>query len=208
MSKQPSVRALRAMLVASGVALSSVANAACYPASAKLPDVQIQAFLQNPGELLSVYENGVGNLVGVIRDLVASDNATLPVVIQLLASANPQQRAAIGSGLGIAARICLIPEQAYAGQIQASLAETADTVALTAFVGSAGQVTGTSATIEALTAFVETAGQRTGTSRLTGEVNPITGGSGRVFSPFIFSGGLITSRGSTTRSTVSQPVSP
>ena len=213
MRKPSRTTALQALIVMGSVALSSVANATCYPASAKLPDTEIQAFLKNPNGLLSAYENGGGLLVSVVRDLVASDNSALSLVVGLLASANPRQREAIGSGLGLAAQICLVPEQAYAGQIQASLVETADTVALTAFVASVGQTTGTSAIPDtvALTAFVAAAGQKTGTSRFTAPplLSSHAGGSGRTFSSFIFSGSSITySGGSSTRSTVSKPVSP
>jgi hypothetical protein len=213
MRKPSRTTALQALIVLGGVALSSVANATCYPASAKLPDTEIQAFLKNPNGLLSAYENGGELLVSAVRDLVSSDNSALSLVVRLLASANPRQREAIGSGLGLAAHICLVSEQAYAGQIQASLLETADTVALTAFVASVGQTTGTSATLDtvALTAFVSAMGQQTGTSRSTAPplLSPAAGGSGRTFSSFIFSGSSITySGGSSTRSTVSKPVSP
>jgi hypothetical protein len=209
MCKPSRTTALQALIIVGSVALSSVANAACYPASAKLPDTAIQAFLKNPNGLLSAYEDGGGLLVSVVRDLVASDNSALSLVVGLLASANPRQREAIGSGLGLAAQICLVPEQAYAGQIQASLVETADTVALTAFVASVGQTTGTSAIFDtvALTAFVAAAGQTTGTFTAPPLLSPIAGGSGRTFSSFIFSGSSIAG-GSSTRSTVSKPVSP
>jgi hypothetical protein len=213
MRKPSRTTALQALIIVGSVALSSVANAACYPASAKLPDTAIQAFLKNPNGLLSAYEDGGGLLVSVVRDLVASDNSALSLVVGLLASANPRQREAIGSGLGLAAQICLVPEQAYAGQIQASLVETADTIALTAFVASVGQTTGTSAIPDtvALTAFVAASGQKTGTSRFTGAplLSPIASGSRRTLSSFTFSGSSITySGGSSTRSTVSKPVSP
>ena len=214
MRKPSSITALQALLVmGSLLALSGAANASCYPSSAKLPDTEIQSFLKNPNGLLSAYEDGGGLLVSAVRDLVASDNSALYLVVKLLASANSRQREAIGSGLGLAAQTCLVSEQAYAGQIQASLLETADTIALTAFVASVGQTTGTSATLDtvALTAFVSAMGQQTGTSRFTAPplLSPLAGGSGRTFSSFIFSGSSITySGGSSTRSTVSKPVSP
>jgi hypothetical protein len=203
MSNRLRLRIVHALIVVLGIAIGNAASAACYPAGSKLANAQIDAFVKNPGALLAAYEYGGGGLVAAVRDLVASDSATLPVVIQLLKSANPQQRASIGTGLGFAAQICLVPEQAYAGQIQAALAETADTVALTAFVATAGQTTGTSAL----------AGNGTGAAKenpTPGRVfvnTPTTNtdgvASGRAFFPLTFSGSSIT-RGST----VTHPVSP
>ena len=194
MSNRLRLRIVHALIVALGIVLGNAASAACYPESSKLANAQIDAFVKNPDALLAAYEYGGGGLVAAVRDLVASDSATLPVVIQLLKSANPQQRTSIGTGLGVAAQICLVPEQAYAGQIQAALAETADIVALTAFVAAAGQTTGTSALAGSGTGRVLVNTPTTNTDRVA---------SGRAFSPLTFSGGSIP-RGST----VPRPVSP
>jgi hypothetical protein len=147
------------LIVAAGLGLTATANAACYPPDSQLPQPQIQSFLNDPAQLLSKFPTGGGSLVIAVRDLVASDNTTLPAVIKLLGSANPQQRTAIGSALGIAARLCIGPDQAYAGQIQSALAAANDALAMTAFVSASGQVTGTAAT---------------GPAGLGGQVNPFS----------------------------------
>jgi hypothetical protein len=61
-----------------------------------------------------------------VRDLVVSDPATLPAVINLLKSGilNIDQQQAIGTGLGKASNICKEPDLKFAGEIQSQLADT------------------------------------------------------------------------------------
>ena len=61
-------------------------------------------------------------MIARVRDLVASDPSTLNPVIGLLATANFDQATAIGTGLGQAALMVVKTDQAYANQIQDTLA--------------------------------------------------------------------------------------
>jgi hypothetical protein len=143
------------------------AHAACYQPDDKLPQNQIETFLNNPTELLADNPTGGGSLESSILKLVGSDNIVLPAVIKLLSSANPQQRAAIGAGLAAAAQLCLASDQIFAGQIQTAIAEKGDRVALEAFITGGGQDTATAAIgagAPAATAFVSGFAQVTGNS--------------------------------------------
>jgi hypothetical protein len=161
-----------AALIALNVGLGTVAHAACYAPESRLSQDKVQSFLSNPTEVLASNPTGGDELIGSIRTLVASDEATLPVVIKLLSTANPHQQAAIGSGLALASRICLgtgvEADQSFAGQIQSQLAASGIGVALTAFVSDGGQETATAATgagAPAPTAYVSGFLQVTGGSR-------------------------------------------
>lgn len=179
-------------LFVAGICASVSANAECYAAQYRLPQLQVQTFQTDPAALLSQFPTGGPGLVSAIRDLIASDNATLDTVIKLIATANAQQRAGIGSGLGLAMALCIGPDQAYAGQIQAAVAATGDRLAMTAFVSSSGQVTATTAISAAAPAGL---GGQTGplsnpTALHTG-VQPAAATSGPTSSTnyFTFSGG-------------------
>src|ERR1700730_18278584 len=87
------------MLVAVSLGCTTIAHAACYPPETRLPQAQIQSFLSKPSGLLASNPCGESALTDSILKLVASDTAALPTVIQLLRSANPQQRYSIGAGL-------------------------------------------------------------------------------------------------------------
>lgn len=101
---------------------AGAAHAACYDARQQLPAQTVSAFMTNPAQLLTQFPNGGAQLISQIRDLTASDPATLPAIVGLLASANNDQQSAIGSGLGQAYRICLRPDQAFATQVQQAIA--------------------------------------------------------------------------------------
>ncbi|HWM46419.1 MAG TPA: hypothetical protein VNR11_05835 [Xanthobacteraceae bacterium] len=115
-------RALPAPLAAVLVSLSlGTAWGACYAPAQQLPSQTISGFTSNPNEVLSRYPNGGAQMISYIRDLAASDPATLAGVIGLLGTANRDQQSAIGSGLGQAARICVRSDQAFATQIQQAI---------------------------------------------------------------------------------------
>ncbi|HUZ33194.1 MAG TPA: O-antigen ligase family protein [Xanthobacteraceae bacterium] len=61
-------------------------------------------------------------LISRVRDLAASDPATLNPIVGLLANANSEQSVAIGTGLGQVALMAVKTDQAYANQIQESVA--------------------------------------------------------------------------------------
>ena len=107
-------------------AFYSAEAAALYPPPAQLPSSAIHEFLDNPSTLLTQYPEGGGGLVAVVRDLAASDPSTLNAIIGLLATANPNQTTAIGTGLGQTALLAVKTDQAYANAIQAALLATTD----------------------------------------------------------------------------------
>jgi hypothetical protein len=79
-------------------------------------------------------------MISQVRDLVASSAATLPLIMSLIANANSQQRAAIGAGLGQAARICVRSDQAFATQIQQAVAASGDQELIVAFTSVLGDL--------------------------------------------------------------------
>jgi hypothetical protein len=105
------------------VAGASVAGAACYSPSQQLPAAEVELFLSNPAEFLSspAYRTGGGRLISKIRDLAASNPATLSVILGLLSGANAEQQTAIGAGLGQAALVCVKPDQPYYTAIQQAI---------------------------------------------------------------------------------------
>lgn len=103
------------------VGSAGAANAACYAPQQQLPASDVRSFLDNPNGLLSQNPNGGGEMISRVRDLAASDPATLSAVMGLLATANTSQQSAIGSGLGQAYRVCIRPDQTFATQIQQAM---------------------------------------------------------------------------------------
>lgn len=102
------------------VAVTGPAFAACGSGGAS-PD-KVSDFISNPGSLL-----GSGDVASDVRDLVTADPATLSVVIGLLNKVPPpsqDQQKAIGTGLGLAANLCIRPDPTFAGEIQKELVAT------------------------------------------------------------------------------------
>jgi len=109
------------------------ASAAVYSQRQALPADTIQQFLANPATLLSQFPNGGPLMITKVRDLAASDRATLDALIGLLKSANPDQATAIGTGLGQVALMAVGTDQAFATQIQTEVAQSGNISALVAF---------------------------------------------------------------------------
>jgi hypothetical protein len=87
------------------IAASAQANCSKRPDSQIRPAVN--SFLIRPESVLERYTRGERELSWLIRDIVAADpRKTLDVVIDLIRTANTYQRKAIGTGLGIAAKLC------------------------------------------------------------------------------------------------------
>ena len=104
------------------------AVAACYAPAQQLPAPSVSSFIANPAAILSEFPNGGAQMISRVRDLVASDPDALAAIMAQLANANRDQQAAIGSGLGQSARICLRSDQAFATRIQQAIAgSTSDT---------------------------------------------------------------------------------
>jgi hypothetical protein len=113
-------RPFQAVAVAAFVTLAAggIAQAACYGPQQQLSAQAIAQFTGNPADLLAKYPNGGAEMISLIRDLAASDPATLPLVLSLVGNANPAQVDGIGTGLGQSALVCVRTDQAYATEIQ------------------------------------------------------------------------------------------
>jgi hypothetical protein len=134
---------LPALLVAVALWFGSAgsATAACYTLDQQLPAQTINDFLGNSNQLLQDPKNANGgaDMIALVRDLVASNPATLPRVIALLASANPAQQTAIGTGLGDAANLCITPDPTFAADIPSQLALSSSDSAKTAYAAVTGK---------------------------------------------------------------------
>jgi hypothetical protein len=117
-----SLRPFRAFAVAVAafvtLAAGGIAQAACYEPQQQLPAQAIAQFTGNPADLLAKYPNGGAEMISLIRDLAASDPATLPLILSLVGNADPAQVDGIGTGLGQSALVCVRTDQAYATEIQ------------------------------------------------------------------------------------------
>jgi hypothetical protein len=109
------VPALAIVLV---LGVGKAAQAACYDSGQQLPERVVSQFINEPGKLLTQFPSGGPQMISLIRDLVASDPGTLPLITELNAKANADQVQAIGTGLGQAALVCARPAQAFSDEIQ------------------------------------------------------------------------------------------
>jgi len=118
-----------------GVILAVVppASAAVYSPRQALSTDTIQQFLANPSSLLSQFADGGPQMITKVRDLAASDPATLSAIIGLLKNANPNQSSSIGTALGQVALMAVNTDQAFATEIQTEIAKSGNTSALVAF---------------------------------------------------------------------------
>ena len=126
-------RALFGAIFALVIGFAPLASAAVYSPRQALPADSIQQFLGNPSSLLSQFPNGGPLMITKVRDLAASDPATLSALIGLLKSANPDQASAIGTALGQVALMAVNSDPAFATQIQTEVAQAGNTSALVAF---------------------------------------------------------------------------
>jgi hypothetical protein len=119
---------------------SGSAVAACYTADQQLPAPTVNNFIANATQLLQDPNNvgGGADMIALVRDLVASNPATLPLIIGLLANANPAQQTAIGTGLGQGAGLCIRPDPAFAADIQTQLAGSTSDAAKNAYAAVTG----------------------------------------------------------------------
>jgi hypothetical protein len=115
---------LGAALLCSPMAIWSTAHAAVYSPQQALPAPVIHDFLAEPNALLRQYPEGGAQMIARVRDIAASDPTTLNAFIGLLATANPSQSTAIGTGLGQVALMAVKNDQAYANQIQEAIARS------------------------------------------------------------------------------------
>ena len=111
--------ALAAPLV---IAVGGFAQASCYSSRQQLPATTVAQFRADPGQLQSKYPNGGARMISMVRDLVASDPAMLPHVLDLSANSNADQINAIGAGLGQAALVCARGDPTFANEIHQMVA--------------------------------------------------------------------------------------
>jgi hypothetical protein len=182
-------RTLRSLciLAIAATAVSESASAACYAPDQQMSPQAVSDFMSNAAGLLGKPENAKGgsSMIDAIRDLVASNPATLPLVIGLLKSANEDQQKAIGTGLGLAANLCARPDPNFAADISQQLAQsTGNDAAKTTYAAIIGKATGSVAG--------GGAGGVSGGS-VGGSTTPITNAFGSSSTPTAFtSGGAFT----------------
>jgi hypothetical protein len=117
------MRYLRQTISASALALlftlgiGGAAQAACYGSGQELSAQVVSQFVNDPGRLLNQFPDGGPQMIPLIRDLVASDPGSLPLILSLNAKANADQIQAIGTGLGQAALVCSRTAQPFASEI-------------------------------------------------------------------------------------------
>lgn len=115
---------ISAVFGGSGASAQTPAPAAgCFVAPAKMPNADIQAFLDAPDALLAQFPSGGFTLSSQVRSLVGSSADALAPLMALAKQASPSQAAAIGAGLARVARSCVAVDPEYVAQIQAEIAE-------------------------------------------------------------------------------------
>lgn len=120
------------------VAVAAPARAACYGPQQQLPAAALTQFKADPAQILKQFPSGGAQMISMIRDLVASDPTTLPLILDLAAKANADQINAIGTGLGDGALICVKTDQAFATEIQQMVAALGNETLAQAFTGVLG----------------------------------------------------------------------
>lgn len=160
------------------------AYATCYAPDQALPAQAVSDFMNNPKAILAANTDGGNGLISLVRDLVASNPAALPLVIGLVAGANPAQQKAIGTGLGQAANLCGRPDANFAADISTQLASAfpdPNSPVDVAYAAATGKPIGA----------VAGGGGGGGVSggSVGGSTNPITNSPGNNSTPFTFTQG-------------------
>jgi hypothetical protein len=121
-------------------ALSSSSFAACTndPGSAQ----NASNFISNPSSLLAG-PNGPptpAEITSAVRDFVAANPQALAAAIGLLKGGglSADQQKAVGTGLGLAAGVCIRPDPTFAAEIQTQIASTDSADAKTAYAAVTG----------------------------------------------------------------------
>jgi hypothetical protein len=100
--------------------------------------ISVTDFMSNPGGLLTKYPLGGGSMVADVRGLVQADIQTISALLGLVATANTEQKNAIGTGLGLAA-LDLVRTNPQAGTtIQNALVSLNDPTLLSAYAAVTG----------------------------------------------------------------------
>jgi hypothetical protein len=122
-------------LLCAGLACATLpprAMAAVYSERQALPAQTVREFLSKPNALLAQFPDGGAQMIARVRNLAASNPATLNPLVGLLRTANARQSTAIGTGLAHTALMAARTDQAYANQIQKALAVAVGTQGATA----------------------------------------------------------------------------
>ena len=98
----------------------------------------VASFLASPGALLTLYPLGGGSMVTDVRDLAQADMRTLDPLLSLVATANEQQKNALGTGLGLAALELERSNPQAASIIQNALVRLNDPTLLAAYAAVTG----------------------------------------------------------------------
>ena len=170
--------ALAAPLV---MAVGGFAQAACYSSRQQLPTQTLAQFMANPGQLQSRYPTGGARMISMVRDLVASDPAMLPRVLDLSASSNADQINAIGAGLGQAALVCSRGDPAFANEIQQMVAAVNVQPLAVTFAAVVGNSPVPAARGVRSGADAGNASSSTVSPGVTNPANPVTGQPGNPF---------------------------
>ena len=123
----------RPLIVAIGLLLAPMLAANSF--AQQNPPAQQQQL--TPAQALQQYRNG-GNrtaLISQLRELTIASQSNLPLIIDLIATANQDEKGAIGAALGQAAKIIVKTNQAYANSILQQIAQTKDQDVFLAYSG-------------------------------------------------------------------------
>ena len=117
---------------------SDSGQAACYKPDQRLPNAQVREIKADPLRLLTQYPTGGVAMTSLIRDLIASDPATLVMALDLTVAANADQVSAIGTGLGEAALACAGSDEAFESEIRQMIASLGNELLNLAFAAAMG----------------------------------------------------------------------
>ena len=135
--------------------------------------ISVADFVANPGALLTLYPLGGGSMVSDVQDLVEADMQTLDPLLSLVATANSEQKNALGTGLGLAALDLAHNNPQAASIIQNALVKLNDPTLLAAYAAVTGN--------QRLAAAGPGAGAGGGGESATGNGAPNGGISGPTF---------------------------
>ncbi|EHR01311.1 hypothetical protein Bra471DRAFT_02018 [Bradyrhizobium sp. WSM471] len=95
----------------------------------------VQQFNANPQQILQQFPNGGAAMISQLREIAIADPKSLDAIMGLIPNASKDQKAAIGSALGQAAKVVVKTDQAYANNILQAIAKTKDQDVFLAYSG-------------------------------------------------------------------------
>ncbi|MGY4509130.1 hypothetical protein [Bradyrhizobium sp. USDA 3650] len=95
----------------------------------------VQQFNANPQQVLQQFPNGGAAMISQLREIAIADPKSLDAIMGLIPNASKDQKAAIGSALGQAAKVVVKTDQAYANDILQAIAKTKDQDVFLAYSG-------------------------------------------------------------------------